>query len=266
MNRALCMLLCLLLTLSVAPATPVRAQDFPTKMITIVAPFPAGGTTDAVARPLAQQFQRSMGQTVIVENKGGAGGSIGTAAVARGPADGYTQLIVFDTHAVNPHIYKKLPFDTFKDLTGVSQIVSVPQVLVVPASFPANSVKDLVQLAKSKPGSVTYASAGPGSSNQLTAELFARTAGIQMSHVPYKGGGPMVTDLVGAHVNVAFISQPLVLAHIRAGKLKALAVTSDKRSALLPDVPTVAEQGYPGVQCVLVDWLGGTSEDAEAGD
>jgi tripartite-type tricarboxylate transporter receptor subunit TctC len=235
-------------------AAPALAQSYPTKQITLVAPFPAGGTTDTVARPLAEKLRESMGQTVIVDNRPGSGGVIGTAAVAKAPADGHTALIVFDTHATNPHMYKRLTFDTFKELTGVSQIVSIPVVLAAHPSVPANNVKELVQLAKSKPGAISYASVGAGSSNHLAAKLFEKTTGVELTHVPYKGGNPAVTDLLGGHVQLMFVSQSLVLAHVQSGKLKVLGVTTEKRSTVLPQVPTIAEQGYPGFN--VASWVG----------
>ena len=231
-----------------------QAQDYPHKMLTLVTPFPPGGTTDAVARPLALQLQKRWKQTVIVENKGGAGGSLGTGIVARAPADGYTALLVFDTHAVNPLIYKKLSFDTFADFKGVSQIVSMPMLLVAHPSLSAKSIKELVALAKADPGGLSYASAGAGSSNQLAMELFTRAAGIKMTHVPYRGGGPAISDLLAGHVPMIAVSQPLVLEHVRAGKLKALAVMGKTRSAAMPDLPTMAEQGYPDID--VSSWIG----------
>jgi tripartite-type tricarboxylate transporter receptor subunit TctC len=233
---------------------PGRTQTWPGKPVTLVTPFPPGGTTDAVARPLAQELQKALGQTVLVDNRPGAGGSMGSASVARAQPDGYTALVVFDTHAINPYIYKKLGFDTFKDFKGVSQIVSMPMVLAAHPSLPAANLKELVALAKAQPGAVSYASAGSGSSNQLAAELFSRTAGVKLTHVPYRGGGPVMADLLAGHVQTIVVSQPLVLEHIRAGRLKALAVASATRSAALPQVPTFAEQGYAGVE--LSSWIG----------
>lgn len=233
---------------------PLAAQTFPDHTVKLVTPFPAGGSTDGVARPLAGELQKLLGQNVIVENRGGAGGSIGTAMVARGPADGHTALIVFDTHAINPLIYKSLDFDTFKDLKAVGQIVSMPLVLVAHPSLPANNLKELVTLSKAKPGSVSYASAGAGSSNQLAAELFSRTAGIRMNHIPYKGGGPAINDLLAGHVQSIFVSQPLVLKFIESGRLKALAVMGNERSKALPNVPSTKEQGYDGLD--VSSWIG----------
>lgn len=231
-----------------------QAQNYPSKTITLVTPFPPGGTTDGVARPLAQHLQKGLLQSVIVENRSGAGGSMGTATVARGPADGHTALIVFDTHAVNPHIYKKLGFDIFKDLKGVGQIVSMPMMLVAHPSLPVSNVAELVALAKTKPNTLGYASAGSGSSNHLATELLSRAAGIQLTHVPYRGGGPAISDLLAGHVQLMVVSQPLVLGHIRAGKLKALAVMGHSRSAAMPELRTVAEQGYAEID--VSSWIG----------
>lgn len=231
-----------------------QAQDYPTKPMRLVVPFPPGGFVDGLARAMAPGLTDRLGQQIIIENKGGAGGTIGTAQVARAPADGYQLLMVFDTHAVNPFIYKNLPFDTLKDLAPVSRLVENPLVLLAHPSVPANSVRELVELAKQQPKVMTYASVGAGSSNHLTSELFADQAGVEMTHVPYRGGGPAQTDLLGGQVKLMFLSSSLAIPHVKAGKLKALGVTSAARIDALPDVPTLVESGFPGF--VVASWIG----------
>ena len=221
--------------------TPAQSsQAWPGKPIQVVVPFPAGGIIDNVTRAMLPKLDAALGQTLVIDNKAGAGGSIGTAQVARAKADGYTLLMAFDTHAVNPMLYK-LPFDSEKDLAPVALIGTSPLIVVTPPDRPVNSIKELVALAKAKPGALNYASTGPGSSNQLAAELFKATAGIDMVHVPYKGGAPAITDVLGGRIDVMFVSAASVLAHIKAGKMKAIAVTTRERIPQLPDVPTVAE-------------------------
>ena len=244
----------LLATLCVALAVPaLQAQNnYPNKQISLVVPFPAGGILDNVSRAMAPRLDATLGQPLIIENKAGAGGSIGSAQVAKAKPDGYTLLMAFDTHAVNPVLYK-LPFDSEKDLTPIALIGTSPLIVVVPADRPVNSIRELVALAKSRPGALNYASTGAGSSNQLAAELFKSTAGVDMMHVPYKGGAPAITDVLGGRVDVMFVSAPSVLAHIKAGKMKALAVTTRERIPQLPDVPTVAET-YPGFEAQ--SWIG----------
>lgn len=237
----------------VVPMT-AAAQDYPNKPVRLVVPFPPGGFVDGLARAMAPGLTERIGQQIIIENKGGAGGTIGTAQVARAPADGYQLLMVFDTHAVNPFIYKNLPFDTLKDLAPVSRLVENPLVLLAHPSVPANSVPELVALAKQQPKVITYASVGAGSSNHLTTELFADQASVEMTHVPYRGGGPAQTDLLGGQVKLMFLSSSLAIPHVKAGKLKALGVTSATRIDALPDVPTLVESGFPGF--VVSSWIG----------
>ena len=226
------------------------AQD--TRPLRIIVPFPAGGSTDMVPRNLQDVLGKLLGQPVIVENKAGAGGSIGATQVARAKADGYTLLTAFDTHAVNPLLYK-LTYDSDKDLKPIVLIATSPLVLVVHPSVPANSMRELVDLAKAKPGTLHYASTGAGSSNHLTTELFKATSGTEFNHVPYKGGAPAITDVLGGQVHVMFVSVTSVLSHIRSGKMRALAVTSPERIPALPDVPTVNDT-YPGFEAH--SWLG----------
>ncbi|WP_447920547.1 tripartite tricarboxylate transporter substrate binding protein [Achromobacter aegrifaciens] len=232
-------------------AAPAQADTYPSKPVTIVVPFAAGGTVDRVARQVQQALQDKLGQTVIVDNRGGAGGTIGTALVAKAAPDGYTVEMVFDSYATEQHIYPKLPYDTARDLTGVSYMVRSPMVLAVTASGPYQTLADYI--AAGKKGSVSYASVGAGSSNHLAAEMFHQAAGTSGIHTPYRGGGPAVSDLMGGHVESIIASLPLVLPHIQSGKLRALAVTAPKRVAALPDVPAIAES-YPGFE--IYSWVG----------
>lgn len=225
-------------------ATATFAQQWPTKPIHLVVPYAAGGTTDVLARPLAQKLSEALGQPVVVENKAGANGIIGTAAVAKAAADGYTLLVGSSSIASNEALGRKLPFDTLKDLQPVSMIAYGPTFLFASPSFPYKTLKDLVAAAKAKPGSINYASAGIGGTPHLASEMFNTKAGVKLVHVPYKGVGPAVTDLIAGHVGVMFTALPPTLAHVREGRLKVLAVASQKRSQFLPDVPSVAEAGY----------------------
>jgi len=232
-------------------ATAAFAQ-YPSKPVRIVVPFPAGGTTDQIARIMQPKLQEHLGQPIIIETKPGAGGSIGAAEAAKSAPDGYTLLMVFDTHAINHHIYKQAP-DPFKSLEHISLMVTSPSSLVAVTNFAPNTLAELVARAKAEPGKVTYATVGSGSSNHLGALLLEQYAGIRMTHIPYKGGGPMVQALLGQQVDVAFISTPLILAHIKAGKVKAIAVGGRQRIAQLPDVPTLAET-FPGFE--QISWFG----------
>ncbi len=238
---------------ALAPASAM-ADTYPDKTIRMVVPFPAGGFVDGMARPMMPLMSEELGQQIVIENKGGAGGTIGTAEVARAAPDGYTLLMVFDSHAVNPHIYPKLPYDNEKDLAPVSRLVQNPLVLLAHPSVPANTVSELIELAKKEPASISYATVGPGSSNHLTAELFAREAGVKLTHIPYRGGGPAQTDLLGGHVNIMFLSSSLAIPHVEGGKLKALAVTSAERNSALPNVPTLQESGFKDFD--VQSWVG----------
>lgn len=241
----------LLFAALLAPALSL-AQSYPAKPVRLVVPFPAGGTTDLVARMVQAKFQEFLGAQVLIDNRGGAGGSIGANDVARAAPDGYTLLMVFDTHATNHHVYKDA-LDPFKHLEHLMLMVSSPSSLVFTTSFAPSTLKDLVTAAKSSPGSVTYATTGTASSNHLGALLLEQAAGVKMLHIPFKGGGPMVQALLGQQVNIAFISTPLILPHIRSGKVKAIATGGAKRMAALPDLPTVAET-YPGF--LQMSWFG----------
>ena len=228
------------------------AQAYPSKPVRLIVPFPPGGTTDLIARMVQAKFQENLGTQVLIENKGGAGGSIGAADAARSAPDGYTMLMVFDTHAVNHHIYKSAP-DPFTTLEHLMLMVTSPSSLVATTSFAPNNLREVVAAAKAAQGTVTYASVGSGSSNHLGALLLEQVAGIRMTHIPYKGGGPMVQALLGQQVNVAFISTPLVLPHLKSGKVKPIAVGGKQRMAVLPEVATLSET-YPGFE--QVSWFG----------
>src|SRR5688572_17500131 len=228
------------------------AQGYPAKPVRIVVPFPAGGTTDLIARLIQAKFQEHLGQPVLIENRGGAGGSIGAAEVAKAAPDGYTLLMVFDTHAVNHHIFKMAP-DPFKELEHISLMVTSPSALVAVTSFPPNNVREIVAYAKANPEKVTYSTPGSGSSNHLAALLFEQHAGVRMTQVAYKGGGPMIQALLGQQVNITFLSMPLILPHVKAGKVKAIAVGGRARAPQLPDVPTLGET-YPGFE--QISWFG----------
>ena len=232
----------------------VRAQTYPSRQITLVIPFAAGGSNDIVGRAIGKKLTEAWGQPVVVENRSGAGGLIGSADVAAAAPDGYTLLLISSTFTINPAIRKRMPFDTTKDFTPVAFIAHSPLLFVASKDLPVKSAKDLLALARSKPGQITYASAGPGSINQIAAELIALSAGIKLMHVPYRGGAPALNDLIGGHVDVYVSSLPQVLQLAQNGQARALAVTSVKRTALLPDVPTLDEAGISGFD--LSSWWG----------
>ena len=244
--------LCALAACLLGAASQAVAQAYPAKPVRVIVPFPAGGTTDQVARTVQAKFSEFLGQQVIIENKGGAGGSIGAAEVARAAPDGYTLLMVFDTHAINHHLYKQAP-DIFKTLEHISLMTTSPSMLVGSANFAPGTLKEVIAAAKAAPDALTYGSVGAGSSNHLGALLLEQQGGVKMVHVPYKGGGPLVQAMLGGQVNIAFISSPLILPHIKGGKVKAVAVGGHKRLAQAPEVPTLAET-YPGFE--LVSWFG----------
>ena len=227
---------------------------WPSKPVRIVVPFPPGGIVDTVARQLQPRLQAALGQTVLIDNRSGAGGTIGVGEVARSTPDGYTVVMVFDAYATYPLVYPKLGYDTAKDLVPVTQIASNPLVLVVHPGVPATNLKQFVELAKSKPGKLNYASVGAGSSNHLTAEYFKSVSGTFIAHIPYRGGGPAQQDLLGGQVDMMCLSAVLAQPHVRAGKLRALAQTGARRVAAYPDVATVAESGYPGFD--VSSWVG----------
>jgi tripartite-type tricarboxylate transporter receptor subunit TctC len=222
------------------------AQAWPARNITIVVPFAAGGTTDAIARTLGQELSKSLGQPVIVENKPGAGATIGADYVAKARPDGYTLLVGAVHHTIATSVYKKLPYDFQRDLAPVSTVAMVPNVLVVNPNVPAKNVKELVALARKTPGKLTFGSNGNGTGQHLIGAQFGMASGVDIVHVPYKGSGPLTIDLLGGQIDMSFDTVTPVLSHIRAGKLRALAVTTIQRSAALPDVPTLDESGLKG--------------------
>ena len=224
-------------------STAGHAQTYPSRQITLIIPFVAGGSNDLVGRAIGKKLADAWGQPVIVENRGGAGGMIGTAAVAAAAPDGYTLLLVSPTFTINPAIKKNMPFDTVKDFTPVAFIARAPLLVTTSTKLPVESARELFALARSRPGQITYASAGLGSINQISTELIAFSAGVRFMHVPYKGGAPALNDLVGGHVDIFVSSIPQALQLVRSGQVKTLAVTSTRRTALLPDVPTLAESG-----------------------
>jgi tripartite-type tricarboxylate transporter receptor subunit TctC len=233
----------------------LRAQSFPSRPITLVVPFPAGGTTDILARIVGEFMRTDLGQPVVVDNRAGAGGNIGGQLVARAKPDGYTIFMgTVGTHAINQSLYKKLPFDPIKDFAPLTRVAMVPNLLVAHPSRPYKTVQELIAHAKANPNKVTFASSGNGTSIHLSGELFKSLAKVDMLHVPYKGSAPAVNDLLGGQVDIMFDNMPSALPHAKAGKLRALAVTTARRSPELPDVPTVAEAGVPGYEAT--SWFG----------
>ncbi len=221
-----------------------QSGSYPNKPIKFIVPYPPGGGTDVIARIVQEPLSSNLGQQVIIENRGGAGGSIGSEAAARSAADGYTVLFTLSSHTINPAIYPKLTFNTEKDFLPVVTIASLPQILVANPDFPAKNVKDVIDMAKAKPGTVAYASVGNGSPGHLAGAMMAGGANVKMTHIPYRGGGPAVTDVMGGQVPLLWVSIPAAANFVKAGKLKALAVSTTKRSAVFPDVPTMIESGF----------------------
>ena len=240
---------------ALAFALVAPSQAWPDKTVTLVVPFPPGGSTDTLARTLGASMQAKLGQTVIVENKAGATGTIGTAQVARAAADGHTVLVSsLGPFVIAPHLLKNVPYDAGRDLDLLTVAVQAPNVLVVPAASPFKSVADVIAAAKKSPDKLTFASSGNGSSDHLTAELFWLQTGTSGVHVPYKGGAPAVSDLLGGQVEASFQNINAIVQHVNAGKLRALAVTGSKRSALMPSVPTLAESGVKDAD--VYSWQG----------
>jgi len=244
---------CLIL-LSLLVSFQAPAQDFPHKPLRMIVPYGPGGVTDITARIVAPKLAEALGQPVVIENRPGAASMPGTDAVAKASPDGYTLLVNSTALAANPVLFKNIPYDSVRDLAPVSLLSTVPTVLVVNPAFAGGSVKDLIAQAKAKPGALNYGSAGNGSGNHLATEMFMHAAGIRAQHVPYKGGGAVMADLVGGQINFVFAVLPTAHPFIAGGKLKALAVTSPQRSSALPEVPTVAEAALPGF--ALLEWLG----------
>jgi tripartite-type tricarboxylate transporter receptor subunit TctC len=244
--------LALLLALAAA-AAPAAAQDYPNRPVRLIIPFPPGGSNDVVGRLVANQLSEKLGHKVFVDNRGGAGGVLGTEAAANAAPDGYTLLVVSIAHAVNPSLYK-LNYDPIKSFAPISIMATGPNVLAVNPTLPVKNVKELVALAKEKPGSIDYASAGVGSFQHLGGELFKLVAGVNLQHVPYKGGGPAMQDVIAGHVKVMFSSLVQTTPFIQSGQLRALGVGGAKRNPVLPDVPTIEEAGVPGY--VADNWWG----------
>lgn len=237
-----------------AGSLPAWAQPYPNRPLRIVVPFPPGGGTDIGTRIVAQKLQEAWGQAVIVENKPGAAGIVGTELTAKSAPDGYTFMMGnIGTHAINVSLYKKLAYDPVKDFAPVSMVADLPLLLLVHPSVPANSVKELIALAKSQPGKLNFSSSGAGGSMHVAAELFKSMTGVDMVHIPYKGGAPAVADLLSGQVALSFSTVLETIQHVKAGKVRALAVTNDHRSIALPDLPTIAEAGLPGYQSI--SWL-----------
>ena len=235
-------------------ASSAYAQNYPTRAVRLIIPFSAGGAADVPGRLLVERLSPVLGQQVVIENRPGAGSTIGAEVAAKAPPDGYTLFMISNTHFVSAGLYKKLPFDPLNDFTPITQITSAPNVLMVHPSLPAKNVKELIALAKARPGEINYASSGNGSTQHLTGALFTRMANIDMTHIPYRGSGPVTADLLGGQVQVAFPGIAGMLPHIKSGRLRALGVTGAKRSPELPQVPTIAEAGIKGYE--MVAWFG----------
>ncbi len=239
---------------SAQPAPAASAQAYPGKSIRLIVPFAPGGSNDIMARLIGQKLTESIGQQVVVDNRGGASGIIGTDIAAKAPPDGYTLLMMSLTIAVNPSLHSRLPYDTRRDLTPVTLVAAAPLMLVVSPSLPAKSVQELIAYAKANPGKLNFGSGGPGTTPHLAGEMFKMMAGVQMTHIPYKGGGPALADLVGGQIQLMLENIPSTLPFAKSGKLRALAVSGLRRSALVPDLPTLDEAGLKGYE--IVGWNG----------
>ena len=241
-----------LAALLLAASSLAFAQAWPARPIRMLVTYPAGGGADLMARLLAPKMGEALGATVIVENKAGASGQIGALEVLHAAPDGHTLLFDASSFAVNPSLYAKLPYDPMKQFVPITVVALFPNMLVVNPSFPAKSVQDVIAMAKDKPGALAFASSGNGSAQHLAGELFKQRAGIDMTHVPYKGGGPALNDVMGGQIPMYFANMASGLPHVKAGKLRALAITGSKRSAALPEIPTIAETGLPGYE--VYEW------------
>ena len=230
------------------------AADFPTRPLRVIVPYAPGGGTDTAARIIGQKLGENWGQTVVVDNRPGAAGIIGTDLVAKAVPDGHTLLVAAGAHAINPSLYRKLPYDVQKDFAHIAFLCTAPNILVVNPALPVHSVKDLIALAKAKPGQLSFGSGGAGQTPHLAAELFKSMAGVDMVHVPYKGGAPATLDLIGGRIAVMFGGMVLTLPHVKAGKLRAIATTGAKRAKAVPELPTIAESGLPGYEAD--EWFG----------
>ncbi len=235
-------------------AAPATAQNYPSRPVRIVIPLSPGGTTDVPGRIIAQKLSETLGQQFFVENRAGAGGTIGSDFVAKSKPDGYTLLLTASPFVIAPHVYKNMPYNALADFAPVIRIATGPYVLVVHPSLGVDSVKELIALAKKQPGKIDFASSGNGSAQHLVTELFMYMAGIKLNHVPYKGSGPAQQDLMSGIVKVSFVGTPIAIPHMKSGRLKALGVSTAERSPELPDVPTIAEAGVPGFEARV--WIG----------
>ena len=237
-----------------AVAGAAMAQQYPSKPVRVVIPWPPGGSNDVVGRIVMQKVAEYMGQQFIVDNRAGAAGSIGADVVAKAPPDGYTIMVHSTSHVGNAHLYKKLPYDTLKDFTGVALLAAQPGALTVHPSLPAKTVKEFIALAKARPGTINYSSSGNGSAPHLSMALLVAMTGINLVHVPYKGGAPQVTALVSGETQASLATVSTVLVHVQSGRLRAIGVSSNKRTSTLPDVRTIAESGVPGYE--MSPWIG----------
>ncbi|MDB5811044.1 MAG: hypothetical protein JWN94_3166 [Betaproteobacteria bacterium] len=242
----------------------VSAQSYPSKPVRVVIPWPPGGSNDVVGRIVMQKVAEYAGQQFIVDNRGGAAGSIGAEVVAKSPPDGYTLMVHSTSHVGNAHLYKKLPYDTLKDFVGVALLAAQPGALTIHPSLPVKSVKEFIALAKARPGTINYSSSGNGSAPHLSMALLVSMTGINIVHVPYKGGAPQVTALVSGETQASLATVSTVLVHVQSGRLRAIGVSSAKRTGTMPDVPTIGESGVPGYE--MSPWIGvfaptGTSKD-----
>jgi tripartite-type tricarboxylate transporter receptor subunit TctC len=245
---------CAVLAGLLLPPGPAVAQDYPNRPIRMIVPYGTGGVTDITARIVAPRIADILGQGIVIENRAGGASMPGTESVTKARPDGYTLLLTSTALAANPILFKKIPYDAIKDLAPVSLLATVPTVLVVHPSVAANNAKELIALAKAKPGGMNYGSAGNGSGNHLTTEVFKNAAGIEVQHIPYKGGGAVMADLVGGQVSFVFAVLPTAYPYIKSGKLRALGVSSPQRNVALPEVPTIAEAAIPGFN--VTEWLG----------
>ncbi|WBY01432.1 tripartite tricarboxylate transporter substrate binding protein [Ramlibacter tataouinensis] len=240
--------------LGASQAALAQSAGYPNRPVKVIVPFPAGGLVDGIARTLMTAIGAEIKQSIVIDNRGGAGGSVGAAAAAQSPADGYTLLMVLDTHAINPLVYKKLAYDNEKDFAPISLIARAPMVAVANEKVPVNSLGELVKYAKAQPDAINYGSVGPGSASHLTAEMFNMKAGIKTTHIPYKGGAPAQTDLMAGQIQIMWGTAPYAQSLVRAGKTKALGQASAARSVAFPDLPTAAEQGIKDFEAY--GWVG----------